>query len=158
MSVEKIDDILREYEEGLKRAMICVPDDNIRKHISLSVGELKFSAESPVNLEDAFDKLRFNQYDLIVIDENFGGAGLTGNEFLKHIQFLPMSIRRYIFVALIGINFKTFSNMQAFEHSVNVVINTKDVTNINIVLKKSIADNEQFYKVFKESLQKFGKR
>lgn len=158
MSIEKIDDILKEYEEGLKRAMICLNDEDIRKHISSSVGELKYTAESPVNVEDAFDRLRFNQYDLIIIDENFGGAGLSGNEFLKHIQLLPMSTRRYIFVALLGANFKTFSNMQAFEHSVNVVINHKDVANINLILKKSIADNDQFYKVFKESLQKFGKR
>ncbi|HIJ60569.1 MAG TPA: hypothetical protein HPP56_08160 [Nitrospirae bacterium] len=158
MSIEKIDDILKEYEEGLKRAMICVTDNDFSKQISSSITELKYTSEIPLDIDDAFDRLKFNQYDLIVIDENFGGAGIEGNKFLRHIQLLPMNIRRYIFVALLGANFRTFSNMRAFEQSVNLVVNYKDITNINLILKKAIADNDQFYKVFKESLQKFGKR
>ena len=35
---------------------------------------------------------------------------------------------------------------------------TIPIANINLIFKKAIADNDQFYKVFKESLQKFGKR
>jgi len=157
MGTEKIDDILQEYEEGLKKAMICASSVEVGKNLTDSVRELKYAVDVPVNVQDAFEKLRFNQYDLILIDENYSGNGFEGNEFLKHIQQLPMTTRRYIFVALFGANFKTMDNMSAFEHSVNLVVNEKDLSNIRVILKKTIADNEQFYKVFKESLQKYGK-
>ncbi len=157
MSIEKIDDILQEYEEGLKRSMICASSQDMQKHLSDTVKDLKYSADVAVNPEDAFERLRFNQYELIIIDENFGGRGIEGNEFLHHIQNLSMSTRRFIFVALYGAAFKTMDNMAAFERSVNLVINVKDIANARVILKKSIGDNEQFYKVFRESLQKFGK-
>ena len=68
-----------------------------------------------------------------------------------------MVTRRNIFVALIGKNFKTLKNMQAFQKSVNVVINEKDINKLEDVLKKSISEIEIFYKVFKETLQSMGK-
>jgi hypothetical protein len=47
--------------------------------------------------------------------------------------------------------------MQAFQKSVNVVINEKDINKLEDVLKKSISEIEIFYKVFKETLQSMGK-
>lgn len=157
MAHEKIDDILKEYEEGLRKAMVCCVSEEVTKSICDSIKELKYSPDIPVDVQDAFDKIRFNQYDLIIIDENFGNKGLEGNEFLRHLQFMPMSTRRRIFVALIGSRFKTFDNMAAFEQSVNLVININDVANIKVILRKAISDNDQFYKVYRESLTKFGK-
>ena len=56
-----------------------------------------------------------------------------------------------------GSNFKTLSNAQAFQKSANVVINEKDIDKLENVLKKSISENEIFYKVFKETLHSMGK-
>jgi len=70
---------------------------------------------------------------------------------------MPMVTRRNIFVALMGSNFKTLNNMQAFQKSVNVVINEKDLGKMEDVLKKSVSENEIFYKVFKETLHSMGK-
>jgi len=70
---------------------------------------------------------------------------------------LPMSNRRHVFVGLLGQAFATNDNMKAYDLSVNAVINEKDLPNLRPILKKSIADNDQFYKVYKESLVKFGK-
>jgi hypothetical protein len=70
---------------------------------------------------------------------------------------MPMTSRRKIFVALVGGNFKSTNSMQAFQHSVNLVVNEKDMGNIPLILKKTISANEAFYKVFKEILRDLGK-
>ena len=44
-----------------------------------------------------------------------------------------------------------------FKKSANVVINEKDIDKLENVLKKSISENEIFYKVFKETLHSMGK-
>jgi len=70
---------------------------------------------------------------------------------------MPMETRRKIFFALIGANFKSLNNMQAFQNSANVVINQKDIAKLSDILKKSISENEIFYKVYKETLLAMGK-
>jgi hypothetical protein len=102
--------------------------------------------------------VRFNQYDVIVLNENLAGSSPENNEVLKFFQNMPMVTRRHIFLALIGQNHKTLDNMTAFAKSVNAVINKSDLSNLVNILKKSIADNDQFYKVYKETLRKLGKR
>jgi flagellar motor component MotA len=102
--------------------------------------------------------VRFNQYDVIVLNENFGGNPPENNEVLKFFQNMPMNTRRHIFLALVGQNLKTLDNMTAFSKSVNAVINKSDISNLANILKKSIDDNEQFYKVYKETLRRLGKR
>jgi len=47
--------------------------------------------------------------------------------------------------------------MRAYNKSVNLVINKKEIAEATIILKKEIAENTDFYYLFKESIRKFGK-
>ena len=48
---------------------------------------------------------------------------------------MPMVTRRNIFFALVGTNFKSLNNMQAYQKSANVVINEKDFEKLEDILK-----------------------
>ena len=109
------------------------------------------------SLEHAVHKMKFTHFHFIALHENYGNQDLNNNPVYKTLIEMPMVIRRNIFVALMGKNFKTLKNMQAFQKSVNVVINEKDINKLEDVLKKSISEIEIFYKVFKETLQSMGK-
>jgi hypothetical protein len=111
-------------------------------------------AKSP---EHAVHKMKFTHFHFVALHENYGNLTLENNPIYKTLIEIPMVTRRNIFVALIGKNFKTLKNMQAFQKSVNVVINEKDLDKLGDVLKKSISENEIFYKVFKETLHSMGK-
>ncbi len=147
-----------EYEEAIKSALICEDSSDLRNSIASALDSLGYKHEIAASPDDTFEKLRFNQYDLIVMNEKFGGGAPEANAVYKHIQFMPMMTRRHIFFALIGQNFKTGDYMAAFSKSANIIINEKDVPNLKSLLKAAIADNDQFYKVYKESLVKMGKR
>lgn len=147
-----------EYEEELKTAMVCEDNPEYQKAITSALGELKYNVEIASSAADSFDKVRFNRYDVIVLNEKFGGASPENNEVLKHFQHMPMATRRHIFLALIGNDLKTSDNMTAFAKSANTVVNESDLPNLKAILRKSIADNDRFYKVYKESLIKMGKR
>ncbi|MBT5867864.1 MAG: hypothetical protein HOH38_03390 [Nitrospinaceae bacterium] len=111
-------------------------------------------AKSP---EHAVHKMKFTHFHLIALHENYGNKNLDGNVVYQTLIEMPMVTRRNIFFALMGSNFKTLSNAQAFQKSANVVINEKDIDKLENVLKKSISENEIFYKVFKETLHSMGK-
>ncbi|MGO9013790.1 MAG: hypothetical protein ACLQF0_02305 [Dissulfurispiraceae bacterium] len=147
-----------EYEEELRSALVCEDNAEFKSAINAALEGLKYGIEFAQSAEDAFEKLKFNQYGVIVLNERFGGSSPENNAVYKFLQFMPMSARRRIFLALIGKDFKTGDNMTAFAKSSNITVNEKDIRNFKATMKKSIADNDQFYKVFRESLVKIGKK
>lgn len=148
---------IEEYGEGFKTALICDDNAETQNAITAALKELKYKVEISLSSTDALEKLRFNQYDVVVLNEAFGGGSSENNDILKFFQNMPINTRRHIFLALVGQNFKTLDNMTAFSKSVNAVINKQDLSNLTNILKRAIADNEQFYKVYKEILRKLGK-
>lgn len=146
-----------EYEEELRSALVCEDSAELKKAISAELQRLKYSVEFTAGVEDTFEKLKLNQYALIILNERFGGSAPESNFVYKFLQAMPMSTRRHIFIVLTGKDFKTGDNMTAFAKSANIVVNDNDIPDLKTVLKKSISDNDTFYKVFRESLVKMGK-
>lgn len=119
--------------------------------------ELEYKLQRAKSPEHAVHKLRFNQYHVVVVHEKFGGTTLETSPLYEFIRDMPMDTRRKTFVALVGENFKTLDNMEALAYSVNLVINQKDFDQLETILKKSIGDNDTFYKVYRETMTALGK-
>jgi len=149
------DDELVIYEEGDQLALVLDEKNQSVWTEALESRDYKIQyAKSP---EHAVHKMKFTHFHFIALHENYGNKGLDNNPVYKTLIEMPMVTRRNIFFALLGTNFKTLNNMQAFQKSANVVINEKDFDKLGDVLKKSISENEIFYKVFKETLHSMGK-
>ena len=149
------DDELVIYEEGDQLALVLDEKNQSAWTEALESRDYKIQyAKSP---EHAVHKMKFTHFHFIALSENYGNKGLDNNPVYQTLIKMPMVTRRNIFFALLGTNFKTLKNMQAFQKSANVVINEKDLDKLGDVLKKSITENEIFYKVFKETLHSMGK-
>lgn len=149
------DDDLVIYDENDQLALILDEKNQSAWTQALESQEYKIqSAKSP---EHAVHKMKFTHFHFIALHETYGNKNLENSPVYNTLIEMPIVTRRNIFVALIGANFKTLNNMQAFQKSVNVVINEKDLDKLGDVLKKSISENEIFYKVFKETLHSMGK-
>ena len=127
-----------EYEEELRSALVCEDNAEFKSAINAALEGLKYGIEFAQSAEDAFEKLKFNQYGVIVLNERFGGSSPENNAVYKFLQFMPMSARRRIFLALIGKDFKTGDNMTAFAKSSNITVNEKDIRNLQ-------GDNEKIH-------------
>ena len=68
-----------------------------------------------------------------------------------------MSTRRKIFVVLISSVFATMDYMNSLNKSVNLIINNNEISEMGLILKKEIEENEYFYHVFMEFNRKLGK-
>lgn len=149
------DDELVIYGENDQLALILDETNQSAWTQALESRDYKIQyAKSP---EHAVHKMKFTHFHFVALHENYGNKDLDNNTVYQTLIEMPMVTRRNIFVALIGKNFKTLKNMEAFQKSVNVVINEKDIDKLEDVLKKSISEIEIFYKVFKESLHSMGK-
>lgn len=151
-AVESEMDIL---EEGTLRALVADTDDIDR--ITPVLRKLGYAVTNVKTHEEALKKLQFNFYSIVLINERFAGSDLHSNELLAHVAQMNMDTRRKMFVLLLGKNFKTLDNMTAFLNSVNMVMNTSDFSNFELILRKAMKENDAFYAVFKKLMVETGK-
>lgn len=145
-----------EEEEG-KTALVCESDPERKKQIIESLRLMEFNITESDNSRDALKKMRYHEYDLIVLNEKFDTPSNELNPIMMAIDRIPISTRRNLFVALISDRFRTMDNMTAFEKSVNIIINTKNMEDIGKILNRGTTDHEYFYRIFKETLKKLGR-
>lgn len=154
-SGDEEEDEFKIYGENDQIALIL---DDVRKaQWAKELAELNYKIEYAKSPEQAVHKMKFTQFHLVVLSDNYCGVSLDDSVVYQSLKEMPMSIRRKIFLALVGKQFKSANNMQAFQYSANVVINEKDMDKASLILKKSCSENEAFYKVFKETLHSLGK-
>jgi CheY-like chemotaxis protein len=138
--------------------LVCVDDASRQGVINAALQQLGFTMYAAKSSEEAVERLRRDTFELAIVDEQFQGSSALDNEVLQTLTAMPMSIRRYMYVALLGRTYKTFDNMAAFARSVNVVVNLNDLPHLPAILRKGITENNEFYRVFREMLAEVGKR
>ncbi len=143
------------YDENDKLALVL---DDANKTTWTDVLEEKgYKVQFAKSPDHAVHKMKFTHYHFVALHENYGKGSLEKNPVYRNLVEMPMETRRHIFFAIAGECFKTLNNMQAFNYSVNLVINDKDVGKLTGIIKKALLEHEMFYKVYKESLQAMGK-
>lgn len=144
-------------EEGVETALLCEPEPAIRAKITTALYNMGYHTTAPQSHKDTLKQMRFHVFDMVVLNERFGTMDPDMNSVLNYLDRLNMSIRRNIFLTLITNRFRTMDNMAAFNKSVNLIVNLKNINEIEKILRRGVADNKAFYRVFKESLIKTGR-
>jgi len=144
-------------EQGVKAALICEQDAGVREKIRSTLQRMDYHVMEAASARDAMKYMRFRVFDLVLLDESFEGGNPESNHVLQYLGHQPMNTRRNIFVVLLGNSFSTADNMMAFNRSVNLVVNLKNVDELEKVLRRSLTENEEFYRVLKMSVRKVGR-
>src|SRR5262245_28049706 len=145
------------FEVGDKTSLICA-DAETTQIVKDTLRDLGFKFHTAETPETAIERLRYTNYDCIVIDENFGGSSLHSNSILSYLRPLSMTQRRNWFVCLVGPSFKTLDAMQAFSQSVHLVMNPADLPNLTAILKKGLAEFELLYRTYKDTIEAVGEK
>jgi len=144
-------------EEGAETALLCEPNPAVRGKIRSALENMEYNVTEPESDRDALKQMRFHVFDLVMLSEVFSSENPDENNVMKYLERLSMAIRRKIFVVLVTSQSRTMDNMAAFNKSVNMVVNTKNIDKIGKIIKKGLSDNAAFYCVFKDALVKTGK-
>src|SRR6266704_1924205 len=145
------------FDLGDKTSLICA-DSATTDVAKATLRELGFKCHTAETAELAIERLRYNNYDCIIVHENFAGSSLRSNVVLNYLAPLSMEQRRYSFVCLVGPSFKTLDALQAFAQSVHLTLNPADLPNLGAILKKGLAEFEQLYRTFKDTLTTQGEK
>jgi hypothetical protein len=94
------------------------------------------------------------QYQVVIIEELFGGTIPTENITLQYIQRLPMNQRRHSVICLLSDAYETLNALQAFQQSVHAVINYSEMALLAQLIQKVVADNDLFLNTYRETQQR----
>jgi predicted Zn finger-like uncharacterized protein len=156
LNEQKNDDDSLEFYDDSKLALVMA-DEKICSKIRAAVEEKNYRFITSPNIRESLLKLRYNQFDLMILADGFDGQEIFGGPIMNYLNHMSMSSRRNIFLVLIGDRFKTMDEMMAYTLSANIVVNTKDLGSFATLLKRGLTEHKRFYKVFLEVLEAEGK-
>ena len=144
------------FEPGDLTALVCVEQPDPQQKIVQHLTSMDYKVHTGLFAEDVSLKIRSHPYDVVFIDENFGGLPVSQNPVLAEVIQLPTSQRRNQFIILIGNTVMTNDEMSAFIFSVDLVFNVGDLANLKPVLRRGVTRQREFYHAFKDNLKTMG--
>lgn len=140
----------------LRLAMVCVDELHGQMRVKTALAELGYTVHIVNDPKEAIDRLWQAPYGLIILHEEYGGSA-EDNSVLKNLQSMPMSRRRFMYVGLIGKQYRTLDPTAAFTKSVNFLVSETELSNLKSIVQDAASDNDRFYRVFREALREAGK-
>ncbi len=144
-------------EGGVETALVCEHDPAAKQKVRDALERLNYYVVEAGSARNALKFMRFHTYNLTVLNETFEASSADSNHVLQYMVQLPMGSRRDTFVVLLCKGVRTKDRMLAFNKSVNLVVNVKDIDDLEKILRGDLAEHEEFYRVFKEGLRKTGR-
>jgi hypothetical protein len=134
-----------------KPALLAFSTPEWLEQARASLQELGYKVHTAATHSDFL--IRFSQfrYQVVILEELFAANSIIENSTLCTLQHMPMSQRRHAAIILLGASFQTFTPMQAFQQSVNSVINPSEIFLLKQLIEKSVADNDFFLHSFREA-------
>lgn len=137
-------------EEDAKTAIICEANEEIKKKITEVLNTMGYYITDAEDGRDALRKMRYHQYDLVFLNEEFDTEDPDSNGVLIYLQNLIMPTRRDMYVILLTNRFRTMDNMMGFNKSVNLIVNLKNIGDIDKIIKRGKTESSRFYKIYYE--------
>jgi hypothetical protein len=144
------------FEPGDLTAIVCVDVPEVQRIVVDQLTALNYKIHTGLFLEDILLKLRAHAYDVVIISEHFNASDILSNPIVAAAVAAPAEQRRRQFLVAIGSTLMTNDELQAFQYSVDLVVNLADVVNLRPVLRRGVARMNEFYTPFREALSAEG--
>lgn len=148
--------VAEDFVEGQRLALVSFNLPEAQATGKEALESLGYTVHLSSKPEEAIQRLRHSKYEVLLLDETYGGSK-DANIVLGALQPMAMSMRRAICVGLVGKDFLTLDNMAAFTLSVNFVVAERELPKLKGIVRQAVADNDQFYAVFREAMREVGK-
>jgi len=145
------------FEPGDLTALVCCDVPEVQRIVVDQLTSMNYKMHTGLFVEDILLKLRAHAYDVVIISENFAATDVATNPLLCEAIRAPAHQRRKQTVVLVGSSLQTTDELQAFQHSVDLVVNLADVMNLRPVLRRTILRSQELYAPLLETLKAAGR-
>jgi hypothetical protein len=144
------------FEPGDQTALVSLDVPEAQRLVVEQLSALGYKMHTGLFTEDILLKMRTHIYDVVLISEHFNGTDLETNPILAEAtRFNPHQRRKQV-VVIIGSSLNTDDESEAFQHSVDLVVNLTDMINLRPVLRRAVLRKHEFYTPFNETMKAVG--
>jgi hypothetical protein len=139
-----------------KPALLALSAQDVVTACKDMLRELNYKVLVATNHDDFAARFNNVQFQIVLVEEQFGDPDGEGNVTLRTLQRMPMALRRHATIILLGHNFQTLSALQGFTHSVHAVVNWADLGSLSQIIQQITAENTLFLNVYREAQLRAG--
>lgn len=134
---------------GDKPALLGVSSGDLLTISHSALIELGYKVHISENHEEFLTRFGQYPYQVVILEETFGGVVPEENAALNELRLMPMNQRRHSVVILLGDNFETLNPMEAFRQSVHAVVNRADMDKAPLILQQVVSDVTSFLHIYR---------
>ena len=134
-----------------RRVLVCT-GESYRDVIAHQLSANGYRVFVAYDTGQAVDRMRENQLDVVLLDSEFDAAEQGSAFVVREVNVLRPAQRRRIFFVLLSPTQRTMDAHAAFLHSVNAIVNLKDVDDLFRILEHALREYNELYKEFHQAL------
>ena len=135
---------------GDRPALLAITTPDVLQYAEGVLDQMGYKVHSASSHDEFLERYGRVQYELIFMEEKFGGGTTAQNRALATLQSMPMALRRHSTTLLLSNELDTLNSLQAFQKSVNAVVNHSDLDKLMIVIQQVVNDNLTFLNVYRD--------
>jgi len=139
---------------GHERALVAIHDRAMAAAITLVLTRLGYGVDSVEEHEDAARYVEQGVYAVAVASRSAAGPGRTESLY-QRINRLSPDQRRRLFVILVGDEFKSGDSVQGFACLADLVLQTRDVSSADNLIRSILGERKRLYQVFTDARRRF---
>jgi DNA-binding NtrC family response regulator len=112
--------------------------------------QMGYKVHTAINHEEFLDRFARVNYEIILLEDTFGGVLPEHNTALSTLQLMPMALRRHATVLLVSDTLPSLDAMQAFHQSVHATINRADMDKLMLIIQQVVNDNTLFLNTYRD--------
>jgi len=147
---------LSEVVDDRPKAMVVYDDPTIQKFLIQKLESGGYKAMAALNPRDAAKQLKFANFSLLVLQEDYCGTSIRGNLLLRSLQTLDLASRRGMLVILVSPQMTSLDDLTAFGLSIDGIINIADIDSLDRLLVSVTARATKFYSLYRQALIEHG--
>ena len=112
--------------------------------------QLGYKVHTAHSKDEFLDRFSRVQYEIILLEDTFGGVPPDQNESLQTLQQMPMAQRRHATIMLISDTLPSLDSLTAFQQSVHATINRNDLDKLMLIIQQVVNDNTLFLNTYRD--------
>ena len=112
--------------------------------------QLGYKVHTATTKDEFLDRFSRVQYEIILLEDTFGGLPPDQNESLQTLQQMPMAQRRHATIMLLSDTLPSLDSLTAFQKSVHATINRNDLDKLMLIIQQVVNDNTLFLNTYRD--------
>lgn len=137
----------RSQSGSSRTALVVIVADHTRTIAERVLTKMGYAVDTALSVAPAIQRLQAIQHKLIIC-----GTEGAFKDIHQYICRLPSTRRRETYYAIVGPHLHTLYDLEALSLSANLVINDKDIQDLENILYKGFRDYENLFRPFLDLL------